>query len=373
MNCKSILVFGTGKGCDFFIALLKNTSNISAFIDSDRTKIGTKFYGIDVISPQQICNYKYDYIIIVSQFYFEIKSLLLNLDIETEKIIEFYRILPIKIEEKFNLQKSICDFVSKDYKILVTGISYALRGINEKKFNQSTINLAMSSQDLFYDYNIVQRLFKIKPKNKIRKAILGISYYSFHYDLSKSSVKDRCLIYYNTLKKVHNLVDTDLLNQYINYNKLEELIFKENYLNIACEQNNNFNTLTNKLLHGKLDDTKYDTGVKIAKLHSKKNYPKTYKENLFILTEFIKFLNYNGIEIALVIFPTSSYYYNYFSKQLINEFYNTINELREEYKFQFYDFFDSKLFNDNDFYDVNHLNEIGANKFTKILNDHLSI
>ncbi|WP_017810406.1 hypothetical protein [Clostridium saccharoperbutylacetonicum] len=50
------------------------------------------------------------------------------------------------------------------------------------------------------------------------------------------------------------------------------------------------------------------------------------------------------------------------------EFYSIINKVKEQYSFQFLDYFNNKLFEDSDFYDVSHLNEIGAEKFTRILN-----
>lgn len=364
----SILVFGTGKGCNFFISLLKDSKCIKAFVDSDSKKIGTKYNNIDVISPNEIRNYSYNYIIIASQFYLEIKNLLLKLGISLEKVIEFYRILPIKLEEKFNLQNNILKFVNENYKMMVTGISYALRGINEEKFNINTINLAMSSQDLYYDYNIVKYLFELKPNNRIKKMILGISYYSFHYDLSLSSVNDRCLIYYKNLDKLHNFNDIIFLQSYKNYNLIEENIFKKNYLFTVLCFDKRYNNLLEKLLSGNLQEDKYTIGKQRAEKHSNKNYPKTYNENVSILKDYIRFLNNNKVEVNLMVFPVTKYYYEHFSEKLISEFYEAILEIRQECNFHIYDFFNSKLFHDDDFDDVTHLNKKGADKMTRLLN-----
>lgn len=367
MNSKSILVFGTGKGCEFFISILNDIDIIEAFIDSDYKKKGAKFYGKCIINPQEIYKYNYDYIIIASQFYFEIKALLLNLSIPSEKIIEFYRILPIKIEERFNLQKNISSFINEDYEVIVTGISYALRGINENKFNYNIINLAMSGQDLFCDYNIVKSLFQIKPKNKIKKVILGISYYSFQYDLSQSSSNYRALIYYKFLNNLHNYNhDIGFIESFKNYNIIED-IFEDNYLLKVLHHEKCYGLL-NRLLDGNLDSNSKDLGKQLACKHSKKNYPKTYKENILILKNYIKFLNDNNVEVNLVVFPTTKYYYEYFSQSLVNEFYEAILEIKKKHSFQIYDFFSSKLFSDEDFYDVTHLNKNGANKISRLIN-----
>ena len=71
----------------------------------------------------------------------------------------------------------------------------------------------------------------------------------------------------------------------------------------------------------------------------------------------------------LVVFPTAKYYFEKFDKDIKDYFYQIINEVKNIYDFQFFDFFRSDLFDIEDFNDADHLNKKGAEKMTKLLDD----
>ena len=45
-------------------------------------------------------------------------------------------------------------------KILITGLSYHNEGIDETKFDDPVVNMAMGSQDLFYDYEVAKYVMR---------------------------------------------------------------------------------------------------------------------------------------------------------------------------------------------------------------------
>lgn len=90
-------------------------------------------------------------------------------------------------------------------------MSYFEVGVNTNLFTKNYINLALSSQDIFYDYYMIRYVFDNLNSN-IEEIILGLSNYSFNYDLSltqNSKTKRRPLIYYPLLKKAHNFSTMD--------------------------------------------------------------------------------------------------------------------------------------------------------------------
>lgn len=87
-----VLVFGTGNGAEKLKSRIKNEINVLAYVDNDKNKIGSHIDYKKVISPSEIINYNYDYIIIASDFYEEISMQLINLNINKNKIIEFFNI-----------------------------------------------------------------------------------------------------------------------------------------------------------------------------------------------------------------------------------------------------------------------------------------
>ncbi|MFI3324514.1 MAG: hypothetical protein SNG59_08020 [Rikenellaceae bacterium] len=57
----------------------------------------------------------------------------------------------------------------------------------------------------------------------------------------------------------------------------------------------------------------------------------------------------------------------------INDVYSTLKRLNERYEFNFYDFFNDERFVADDFFDTDHLSNIGAEKFSRILADTLAL
>jgi len=87
---KKIIIYGTGKYCTNVIEKVKYDeffSNIIAFCDSDKSKHNTNFFGKKIISPEQLSNFDYDYILIASPLYEqEIKNILNDIKIPLQKI-----------------------------------------------------------------------------------------------------------------------------------------------------------------------------------------------------------------------------------------------------------------------------------------------
>jgi len=74
------LIFGTGGAARKFLKLWYNVyfehnyNSVLAFIDNNPDKIGTVFLDKPIISPYDIHQYEYDYIVICSSFEEEIKE-----------------------------------------------------------------------------------------------------------------------------------------------------------------------------------------------------------------------------------------------------------------------------------------------------------
>lgn len=83
---KNIVLFGTGefgkKALDFYF---KNDEiNIIACCDNDKKKHNTYFFGIKIISVEELLNTKYDEIVIASSFDNEISNQLIDLGVSSE-------------------------------------------------------------------------------------------------------------------------------------------------------------------------------------------------------------------------------------------------------------------------------------------------
>jgi hypothetical protein len=98
---------------------------------------------------------------------------------------------------------------------------------------------------------------------------------------------------------------------------------------------------------------------------------KEKNEVLSDLEDFLRILRGKHIIPIFFACPTYSEYNRYLEASVIENNYEDIRKLCTKYETAYWNFADSDLFGKADFYNCNHLNKMGAYKFTKILNDSL--
>lgn len=359
-----IVIFGTGSTEERVRKILKEEVAIVAYLDNNKSKWNTIYNDIEILEPRRIADIYYDYVIIASQYNKEIYDQLLYMGIENEKIMQYY-IFADMYNDFFN--KKIDDFnICNTVEVLATGISYAYAGLNDKLLKKPAFNFSYASQDIYFGYHIVKKLLEEKRENlkNFRHCLIGLCYYNFEYDLSKSSIKNKVILYYDFLKKSHNYGNiNELYDMYKINNKIAEKIFDKN-------ENGSFDFKWNLTVRSlNKEDDLNEIGKRQAFLDCNKDYPETVKENTKLLKEYFEILKRNNIKPIVIVYPASNYYTSHFSKKIENEFKKIIKKLKEEYNFQYIDYFRSNIFKDEEFRDVSHLNAKGAEKFTEILNE----
>lgn len=383
-----ILVFGTSGGWQEMKPFLDyNKVNIEAFVDNDSSKYNSKLEGIEIIPPSDMKKFQYEYVVIASSYYKSIKSQLIDLGINESKIIchcEYLSKYQILLDEymwenhcRSNLNKNLnlAFDPSAKKQLIVTGISYGEFGIDASKLKCDAINFALASQDLYYDYKIAEHVIR-NSKNHIKTCIMGLAYYSFDYDLSKTALKERCKrVYSKILGYKHNYVESDdNAERYVlNYQQnVMSKFFDDKYI----EYMSNFKPPIydfEKLWNSKLSRDSIEEIEKNAKILAHKDfsgsYPETVKENKLILEKYFEMLEDNNIQPIVVVYPVTKYYIKNIDNSKKVKFYNIINEMHCKYNFKLLDYFDSNIFSDDEFYDSSHLNKWGAMKFTELIND----
>lgn len=362
MHEKKILIFGTGESKNEFVRVKSRNVNIIAYVDNNYKKWNKTLDGVEIIQPQKINQYKYDYIVIASQYVYDIYNQLISMGISEDKIFKYKEFTGLKDNY---IEQSLIRFKNgKNITVVITGTSYAMLGIEPDLMKYPSHRFAYPSQDLYYDYNIMKLILKNKINSEnIRYCIIGLCYYSFHYDMSLSAMKNKCIYYYKLLGERHNFKEIDEYIKKINVTlKIGDiLVDKDKLKKKNCKPSYRFIMEANK----------EEKGAMQAKLDSNKHYPDTVKENFYTLDAYIKMLLKYKIKPILVVFPTTSYYNNNFNETLANEFLNLIYKLTNKYNVQFLDYFKSEKFSDFDFYDVSHLNKNGAKKMVCILNEDI--
>lgn len=94
-------------------------------------------------------------------------------------------------------------------------------------------------------------------------------------------------------------------------------------------------------------------------------YSKTFEENQKLLQEYIGFLCQNNIVPIVVIPPFTREYRHFLSLKFQAELLEVLG--RMEFAIDYYDFNETDIFDDNAFFDMDHLNERGAELLTECL------
>lgn len=180
-----IIVYGINYYTPILPSIVDSSkAKIIAYIDNDQKNIGHYINDKEIISLDEIDKYEYDYILIMGGDKELINNLINAGKISFDKIFNFDR--HCLIDSDYNFYKKYYEFVdsSKEFEGFITGLSYVEVGINTRLMKKNFFNYGVSSQDLFFDYNIMKYALKFENFRKnIKYAIIGLPYYGFHYDL----------------------------------------------------------------------------------------------------------------------------------------------------------------------------------------------
>lgn len=365
-----VLLFGTGSSSYRVKSVLNSKkTELIGYLDNNKSVQGTLHYGLPVFAPDKVLLLQYDYIIIASVYYDEINDQLNKLEVPLDRIINIYKHLQLnsfkRIMEQFQERNQ------EEIRGFITGMSYSQYGYCCSSLKIDTHNFSLNSQDLFFDFCIAEFLLESKKITSFEYAFIGLAYFSFHFDLLLSRERNLVSRYYPLESSIRNL-STDKYHLYTNVMKScfntefepskHHFLYSELFIPGFIE-------FINKLENNIPQESLKDRRKKLAVTHSSKNYPVTVGENEYFFDKYINLLKKHSIKPIVIIHPQELNYRQHFSKRMIDEFYNIISKFSDEIRI--IDLFDSDQFNENDFFDLHHLNSNGAQKVSRIINQYI--
>ena len=280
----------------------------------------------------------------------------------------------------YHLKNEIEKGKSKDIETLISGSSYGLFGI-DLDYIDKTSNLSMISQDLYYSLRGIYEVCRIN--GNIKNIVLFTPYYYFFNDLSRTQNEQEIArvskVYDRLFSDMHSCVllspkyDVLYKSEIFNIPMLFDIVLeqecKKGYF---CESHSRKNCAT-RIWDNKEKDwvdlsvtEKKNAGKTRALSHMKVcKYNNTLQENRLYFTDFVDFTIERGIRLLLVIPPCTKYYSNYISSDCKSSFFETIVGLNLNY----IDLTDDRSLDEDDFNDMDHLNDKGAVKMTRLLSD----
>ncbi|MCU0443944.1 MAG: hypothetical protein MUE85_03435 [Microscillaceae bacterium] len=278
------------------------------------------------------------------------------------------------IPNDYQYKKKYMDTESAQIETLILGSSHSFYGINPNYMSPHCFNASHISQSLEYDWEILKN-YEPKFKN-LKTIILPISYFTLFEKLEPD--KDawwlkNYLIYYGffTSQSLKNYSEV-LSNQlYINLYRINAYYLKGNsarYCNNLGWGTNYTSTNAQDLLA---------TGKIAAWRHTQKNinqakYKKIFADNCQLLRQIIQWTKVRKIQLLLLTPPAFETYRLHINQAQLKLTVQVAQEsCNHNQHCTYINFLDSPQFVSEDFYDADHLSEIGAKKFSIILHNYL--
>ncbi len=297
------------------------------------------------------------------------KTLLLVLPLLLMSV--FMEVLLRNIPNDYQKKRLYLDAHANEIETLILGNSHSLAGLDPSYFDTKTFNAAHVSQSLNYDLAILNKY--VDRLDSLKTIILSISYFSL-YETLESSLETWRIKNYNIYYDIH------LSKSLKNYSEVLSLRLHTNLKRIVDYYVLRKSSITcTDLGWGKTRLSKdaqnlLETGLRAANFHTitdinEKEFQIIYQENLHYLNEILAWSLDNDVMVLLISFPVYKTYINQLNKDQLKSTIRTAEEISEQYVNCIYlNLMEDSMFYAKDFYDADHLSELGAKKMSFIVN-----
>lgn len=254
---------------------------------------------------------------------------------------------------------------AKNVETLILGSSHTYFGVNPEKIKSPTFNLAFTSQNFEYDYILLNQY--IEHCNTLKHLILPISYFSL-FSNGFENGKDW---WYAINYKIY--MNCDIHSDFSKYNfeLSHPTVYKGKLLSLLHPSENLQCTDLGMGTAYSIDNKqeRWDDAKAAIERHTKDDFSRL-EENMVFLNKIISLCKNKNVNLILITTPTWHTYYKGLNKDQLARMNGAINELLRNYEFvEYYNFLTDDRFMEDDFYDCDHLSNIGADKFSEILNE----
>lgn len=259
---------------------------------------------------------------------------------------------------------------AEEVEVLVLGSSHTFYGVRPEFLAGNAFSLANVSQDFTHD--LYQLKYWANRYKHLKTVIVPISFFSwFSGGLENGSESYRCRFY-----KIY--MDCDLYPDLSLYNleisdyrsarrKLDKLLHEDNAPGVNSRGWGETYKLSSKKVEEWNNGSEADAAVKRHTAVNYDNVGKNYQQ----MKEIAEFCQQRNIQLVLITTPCWASYYENLNQEQLKKMYELTRRLQHEYQLLYLDYLKDARFVADDFYDSNHLSDVGAEKFTKILNQDI--
>lgn len=270
-----------------------------------------------------------------------------------------------KIPNDFKYKAKYLDKNSEKLDLLILGSSHSLSFVIPENLPMNAFNAANLNQTLKYDHFIFSK-YKDKMKN-LKTVIIPISYGSFFTSLDNGKDKWRIKDYklymgYDDVNPLKYNLEVTNGSTAVQFQQCYDYLIKGEDM-IDCSEKG-FGIKFSRDPQSKLEIT----GKSVSDRHNRECSLDYVEENLMHLEYIIGECQKRSIKVVLYTAPAYKSYRTYLKPELLKKTYELIKVIESKYdNVKYKNYLEDERFDSNLFRDVDHLNEMGAIKFTDIL------
>jgi hypothetical protein len=284
----------------------------------------------------------------------------------------YYEIELNNIMNSYNTKRSQLEKQKDSLQLLVLGNSQVLRGINPEFFhNVIGYNLANVGQSIFYDCRITLKYLDKLPK--LKYVLIGVSYVAMGYQIHTAAESWRDYYYEQFWGIAYPGLDWFDLRRYskiVLYGPDSSISYSLKKFNVNLAQgyrNNGWAYIDTITIDHTFDEKtlkKIANSINLTYLRAN-----VLKSNCDDLKWLIIALKMKHITPVVLTLPVYTIFSKYAAEK--NTFFTLLSNICKEQNCLFYNYFDDSRFHRADYYDYLHLNFVGAEKFSKIIDEEV--
>jgi hypothetical protein len=274
-----------------------------------------------------------------------------------------------KVKNSMNYKKNSLRKKSSEINTIILGSSQSYYGINPSFFSTKTFNLANSSQSIYYDKEIL--LKEIEGLTSLKNVIIPISYFSLFYKLEDGKEAWRINYYkkFWDIKSVdYNFFDVKNYSLLALYSPEKSINYiQKGVSKIDLSEGVDETGFLKRDSAGLSNRISNNLGRERIKYHTSLINEQNLSSILNSIDEMATMLIKKKINIYFLSLPIYKTYSDYLDNKIVAKNDSIINTLCKKYYCTYNNYSLDTRFVKEDFYDNDHLNVFGANKFSKIL------
>ena len=290
-------------------------------------------------------------------------------------IIVLYILLEFQLDQiptNYSIKKTFFETQIQDIEILIMGSSHG-NSINPEFLDHKGFNLFNDAQDLYYDTRIIKKYWDQMPNLKL--IVIPISYWTLDYRMDRSVFIDRAP-FYKFKFDINPQSAFDFL-----YPGFFSYTYAYGWSRTVALLKNNFADSVKQKMHEngwrEVGFTSIDDSYQVKRqgklevlfdeqlVMKKENNP----GNKILLSQLIEDCRKRNIKVLFITTPVHNFYYDAIDQKKYQEMQHDIKLIANHFDLKYFDFLKDPRFLTSDFYNVDHLNDHGVEKFSRIMNE----